>query len=85
MPEKRIQVLLPKVASDTLEVYWRMLELMVQLLVTLLVLATVKRGSTWGDVLVEITWHPNKLTLPLPSTLITVAVLLNSGYELFVC
>ena len=80
MPEKRIQVLLPKVASDTLEVYWRMLELMVQLLVTLLVLATIMRGSTWGEVLVEITWHPNKFILPLPETLITVAVLVKLGF-----
>ena len=80
MPEKRIQVLLPKVASDTLEVYWRMLELMVQLLVTLLVLATVKRGSTWGEVLVEVTKHPNKLIRPLPPTFITVAVLVKVGF-----
>ncbi len=72
-----MQVLMPKVASDTLEMYWRML-------VTVFVSVTVKTDSTWGDVLVEITSHPNKLTLPLPSTLITVAVLLNSGYELFV-
>jgi hypothetical protein len=43
MPEKRMQDFLPKVASDKLEVYWRMLELRVQLLVIVVVLATVMR------------------------------------------